>query len=63
MVVAPRLEATEGGHRGGIPGLGERDFGMAFTALMLTSYMELTRPEPQQRPSGPPMRIMQQLGN
>jgi hypothetical protein len=38
-------------------------FGMAFTALMLTSYMELTRPEPQQRPSGPPMRIMQQLGN
>lgn len=33
MVVAPRLEATEGGHRGGIPGLGERDFGMAFTAI------------------------------
>jgi len=38
-------------------------FGVAFASLMLTSYMELTRPEPQQGPSGPPMRIMQQLGN
>ena len=38
-------------------------FGVAFAALMLTSYMELMRPEPQQqRPSGPPMRIIQQLG-
>lgn len=37
-------------------------FGVAFAALMLTSYMELTRPEAQHRPSGPPMPIIEQPG-
>ena len=35
-------------------------FGIAFAALMVTSYMELKRPDPQpSRPSPPPMLIEQ----